>query len=157
MLHLVSLACKEPFAGILFRHNGLEFPALNLGAGHPNLVACAEALFFSWFKIAWVRGLQRCVCLSSLPAFDQCACAQTLKSPAPPSWRRSLQGSLAHSLWAQRVSKAQSCTSPLKKKKKDLENCIETSIISYKKRIASLGLMQDTGCLGLVHWDDPEG
>ena len=22
------------------------------------------------------------------------------------------------------------------------------------KRIASPGLMQDTGCLGLVHWDD---
>ena len=36
------------------------------------------------------------------------------------------------------------------------ENGIETCIISYKKRIASLGLMQDTGCLGLVHWDDPE-
>ena len=30
-------------------------------------------------------------------------------------------------------------------------------IISYKKRIASPSLMQDTGCLGLVHWDDPEG
>ena len=29
--------------------------------------------------------------------------------------------------------------------------------ISYKKRITSPGLMQDTGCLGLVHWDDPEG
>ena len=29
--------------------------------------------------------------------------------------------------------------------------------ILYKKRIASPGLMQDTGCLGLVHWDDPEG
>ena len=25
------------------------------------------------------------------------------------------------------------------------------------KQIASPGLMQDTGCLGLVHWDDPEG
>ena len=24
------------------------------------------------------------------------------------------------------------------------------------KRIASPGLMQDTGSLGLVHWDDPE-
>ena len=31
------------------------------------------------------------------------------------------------------------------------ENGIETCIISYKKRIASPGLMQDTGCLGLVH------
>ena len=25
------------------------------------------------------------------------------------------------------------------------------------KQIASPGLMHDTGCLGLVHWDDPEG
>ena len=37
------------------------------------------------------------------------------------------------------------------------ENGIETCIISYKKRIASPGSMQDTGCLELVHWDDPEG
>ena len=36
------------------------------------------------------------------------------------------------------------------------ENGIETCIISFKKRIASPGLMQDTGCLGLVHWDDTE-
>ena len=37
------------------------------------------------------------------------------------------------------------------------ENGIETCIISYMKRIASPGSMQDTGFLGLVHWDDPEG
>ena len=37
------------------------------------------------------------------------------------------------------------------------ENGIETCMISYKKLITSPGLMQDTGCLGLVHWDDPEG
>ena len=37
------------------------------------------------------------------------------------------------------------------------EKGIETCIISYKIRIASPGSMQDTGCLGLVHWDDPEG
>ena len=37
------------------------------------------------------------------------------------------------------------------------ENGIETYIISHVKRIASPGLMHDTGCLGLVHWDDPEG
>ena len=37
------------------------------------------------------------------------------------------------------------------------ENGIETCIISYKKRIASLGSMQDTVCLVLVHWDDPKG
>ena len=39
------------------------------------------------------------------------------------------------------------------------ENGIETCIISYVKWIASLGSMNDAGCLGLVHWDwdDPEG
>ena len=36
------------------------------------------------------------------------------------------------------------------------ENGIETFILSCKKRIASLCSMQDTGCLGLVHRDDPE-
>ena len=36
-------------------------------------------------------------------------------------------------------------------------NGMETCIISYKKQITSPGLMQDTGYLGLVHWDDPEG
>ena len=36
------------------------------------------------------------------------------------------------------------------------ENGIETCIISYKKQIVSPGSMQDTGSLGLVHWDDPE-
>ena len=30
-------------------------------------------------------------------------------------------------------------------------------IKSYEKRIASPGSMQDTGSLGLVHWEDPEG
>ena len=33
------------------------------------------------------------------------------------------------------------------------ENGTETCIISYMKRI----MIHDTGCLGLVHWDDPEG
>ena len=37
------------------------------------------------------------------------------------------------------------------------ENDIETCKISCKKRVASPGLMYDTGCLGIVHWDDPEG
>ena len=36
------------------------------------------------------------------------------------------------------------------------DNGIETCILSGKKRIASLCSMQDTGCLGLVHGDDPE-
>ena len=35
------------------------------------------------------------------------------------------------------------------------ESGIKTCI-SYKKRIASPGSIQDTGSLGLVHWDDPE-
>ena len=37
------------------------------------------------------------------------------------------------------------------------ENGIEACIRSCMKRVASPGSMQDTGCLGLVHWDDPEG
>ena len=37
------------------------------------------------------------------------------------------------------------------------ENGIETCIISYKKQVASPGSMHGTGCLGLVHWDHPEG
>ena len=37
------------------------------------------------------------------------------------------------------------------------ENDIETCIISCMKRVVSPGSMRDTGCLGLVHWDDPEG
>ena len=36
------------------------------------------------------------------------------------------------------------------------ENGTETCILSCKKRIASLCSIQDTGCLGLVHGDDPE-
>ena len=37
------------------------------------------------------------------------------------------------------------------------ENGIETCKISCMKRVASPGSMHDAGCLGLVHWDDPEG
>ena len=37
------------------------------------------------------------------------------------------------------------------------ENDIETCKLSNVKRIASPGSMHETGCLGLVHWDDPEG
>ena len=37
------------------------------------------------------------------------------------------------------------------------ENDIETCIISYMKRVASPGSMHDTVCLGLVHWDHPQG
>ena len=37
-----------------------------------------------------------------------------------------------------------------------LEIGIETGII-YMKRIASPGSTHDTGCAGLVRWDDPEG
>ena len=37
------------------------------------------------------------------------------------------------------------------------ENGIETCIVSCMKRIASPGSMHDTECLGLLHWDDPEG
>jgi len=37
------------------------------------------------------------------------------------------------------------------------ENGTETCILSYMKQVASPSSMHDTGCLGLVHWDDPEG
>ena len=37
------------------------------------------------------------------------------------------------------------------------ENGIETCILSYVKRIASPGSVHETGCSGLMHWDDPEG
>ena len=37
------------------------------------------------------------------------------------------------------------------------ENGFETCILSYVKQITSPGLMHDTGCSGLVHWDDQEG
>ena len=37
------------------------------------------------------------------------------------------------------------------------ENGFETCILSYVKRITSPGSMHETGCSGLVHWDDPEG
>ena len=37
------------------------------------------------------------------------------------------------------------------------ENGTETCILSYVKQIASPGSIHDTGFLGLVHWNDPEG
>ena len=37
------------------------------------------------------------------------------------------------------------------------ENGIEIRISSYIERVASPGSMHDTGCLGLVHLDNPEG
>jgi len=37
------------------------------------------------------------------------------------------------------------------------ENGIEIRIISYVERVAIPGSIHDTGCLGLVHWDNPEG
>ena len=37
------------------------------------------------------------------------------------------------------------------------ENSTEICVVSYMKRVTSPGSMHDTGCSGLVHWDDPEG
>ena len=37
------------------------------------------------------------------------------------------------------------------------ENGTEARIVSYVKRITSPGSMHETGCSGLVHWDNPEG
>ena len=36
------------------------------------------------------------------------------------------------------------------------ENSIETCILSYVKQITRPGSMHETGCSGLVPWDDPE-
>ena len=36
------------------------------------------------------------------------------------------------------------------------ENSTETYILSYVKEIASPGSMHETGCSGLVHWEDTE-
>ena len=36
------------------------------------------------------------------------------------------------------------------------ENSIETYILSYVKQITRPGSMHETGCSGLVPWDDPE-
>ena len=37
------------------------------------------------------------------------------------------------------------------------EGSVEMCILSFVKQISSPGLMHETGCSGLVHWDDPEG
>ena len=49
------------------------------------------------------------------------------------------------------------CHHNIRKKIVIWENGIEICIISYMKRVTSPGSMHDTRCLGLVHWDDPEG
>ena len=53
------------------------------------------------------------------------------------------------------ITKIDSCSK--KSVLKAHHNGIEICIVSYMKRVASPGSMHDTGCLGLVHWDDPEG
>ena len=37
------------------------------------------------------------------------------------------------------------------------EGSTEKCLLSYVKRITSLGSIHETGCSELVHWDDPEG
>ena len=37
------------------------------------------------------------------------------------------------------------------------DNGTETCKLSYVKIITSPGSIHETGCLGLVHWEDPEG
>jgi len=36
------------------------------------------------------------------------------------------------------------------------ENSTETCILPYVQYISSPGSMHETGCSGLMHWDDPE-
>ena len=37
------------------------------------------------------------------------------------------------------------------------EGIVETCILSYVKQITGPGSVHETGCSGLVHWDDPGG
>ena len=37
------------------------------------------------------------------------------------------------------------------------EGSVKTCILSYVKQITNPGLMHETGCSGLVHWNDPGG
>jgi len=37
------------------------------------------------------------------------------------------------------------------------EGSVETCILSFVKQICGPGSMHETGCSGLVHWDDPGG
>ena len=37
------------------------------------------------------------------------------------------------------------------------EGSVEKCILSYVKWIGGPGSMHETGCSGLVHWDDPKG
>ena len=37
------------------------------------------------------------------------------------------------------------------------EKSIETCLLFYVNQITSPGLMHETRCSGLVHWNDPEG
>ena len=37
------------------------------------------------------------------------------------------------------------------------ENSTEACILSYVKQITNPASTHETGCSGLVHWDDPEG
>ena len=39
----------------------------------------------------------------------------------------------------------------------DAEKVFDKIQHPFMKRVASPGSMHGTGCLGLVHWDDPEG
>ena len=80
------------------------------------------------------------------------------ESAEPVAWVRSLVGELrSHQLHV--MVKKRKKRNPYK------ANCgrlkfwpyIKMCILSYVKQIASPGLMHDTGCSGLVHWNDPEG
>ena len=94
---------------------------------------------------------------NSLSRVRLCATPWTAAYQAPPSMGFSRQ-----EYWS-----GQSCPAPFRydlhqilgegEGGKIWENDIETCKISCMKRVASPGSMHDTGCLGLVHWDDPEG
>ena len=65
----------------IFQARVLEWGAI---AGHPNLAACAEALFFSWFKMARACGLQRRVCLGRLRLVTSAPAPRPGRAPPLP-------------------------------------------------------------------------
>ena len=65
------------------------------------------------------------------------------------AWQATVRGAAKSRIWLSDEAQAQW-------KLNNLPN-IETCKISCMKWDASPGSMHDAGCLGLVHWDDPEG
>ena len=85
--------------------------------------------------------------------------ALLLPSPMLREWKRKVKKCTLNSNQSKRSrdlsSNSKEPSSDLPKRQK---SSLKTScILSYVKQIASPGSMHETGCSGLVSWDDPEG